>query len=172
VRKSRRIPTVGPGNEPMQVRLYVQAVGDHWAAMIVADDVPPPRPNEIKGNAFFADTPEEAERLVKAHLALSEPANGRSTTVAQQGKSDELVTLQELVVSNAYEIVDLIAALERKGIRIQTEVLTELTRRTEISVTSMRSHREGTPPNCVARITWENVPTSTPRSRVTRSNLQ
>lgn len=50
-------------------------VEDHWAAMIVPDDATPPEPNEIKGNAFFADTPEEAERLGKRYLGLSEPAN-------------------------------------------------------------------------------------------------
>jgi hypothetical protein len=33
--------------------------------------------------------------------------------VAQQGKSDELVTLQELAVSNAYEIAPLVAATLR-----------------------------------------------------------
>ena len=92
--------------------------------------------------------------------------------MAQQGKSDELVTLQELAVSNADEIVDLISVLECKGILIQAEVLKELTRRTEMSGTLMRLHREGASPKCVAPITWENVPTFTPRSRVTRANLQ
>jgi hypothetical protein len=36
--------------------------------------------------------------------------------MARQGKSDELVTLQELAVSSAYEIAALVAVLERKGI--------------------------------------------------------
>jgi hypothetical protein len=48
--------------------------------------------------------------------------------VAQQGKSDELVTLQELAVSNAYEIAALVAVLERKGLVTQTEVLEEIKR--------------------------------------------
>ena len=39
--------------------------------------------------------------------------------MAQQGKSDELVTLQELAVSNAYEIAALVAVLERKGLVTQ-----------------------------------------------------
>jgi hypothetical protein len=39
--------------------------------------------------------------------------------MAQQGKADELVTLQELAVSNAYEIAALVAVLERKGILTQ-----------------------------------------------------
>jgi hypothetical protein len=43
--------------------------------MIVGDDTTPPGPNELKEVAFFADTPEEAERLAKAYLGLSEPAN-------------------------------------------------------------------------------------------------
>ena len=39
--------------------------------------------------------------------------------MAQQGKPDELVTLQELAVSNAYEIAALVAVLKRKGILTQ-----------------------------------------------------
>jgi hypothetical protein len=37
--------------------------------------------------------------------------------VAQQGKSDALVSLQELAVSNAYEIAALVTVLERNGLR-------------------------------------------------------
>jgi len=48
--------------------------------------------------------------------------------VAQQGNADELVTLQELAVSNAYEIAALVALLERKGILTQQEVLEEIAR--------------------------------------------
>lgn len=40
----------------------------------------------------------------------------------------ELVTLQELAVSNAYEIAALVTVLERKGILTQQEVLEEITR--------------------------------------------
>jgi len=53
--------------------------------------------------------------------------------VAQRGQSEELVTLQELAVSNAYEIAALVAVLERKGILTQTEVLEETTRLREKS---------------------------------------
>jgi len=42
--------------------------------------------------------------------------------VAQQGKSDELVALQELAISNAYEIAALVGVLERKGILTQQEL--------------------------------------------------
>ena len=44
------------------------------------------------------------------------------------GDSEKLMTLQELVVSNAYEIAALVAVLERKGILTQQEVLDEITR--------------------------------------------
>jgi hypothetical protein len=47
-------------------------------------------------------------------------------TVAQQGNVDELVTLQELAVSSAYEIAALVAVLERKGLLTQQEVLEEI----------------------------------------------
>ncbi len=48
--------------------------------------------------------------------------------MAEQWKSDDLVTLQELAVSNAYEIAALIAILERKGILTHAEVLDEIDR--------------------------------------------
>lgn len=42
--RCRRPLTLTPDNEPMWVRLYVREVGDAWAAMIVADEAPPPGP--------------------------------------------------------------------------------------------------------------------------------
>ncbi len=48
--------------------------------------------------------------------------------MAELGKSDDLVTLQELAVSNAYEIAALVAVLERKGILTHGEVLDEIAR--------------------------------------------
>ena len=48
--------------------------------------------------------------------------------MAQQEKPVELLTLQELAVSNSYEIAALVAVLERKGILTQQEVLAEITR--------------------------------------------
>ena len=42
--------------------------------------------------------------------------------MAQQGKPDDLITLQELAVSNADEIAALVAVLERKGILPQEVV--------------------------------------------------
>ena len=48
--------------------------------------------------------------------------------MAQQGKPDDLITLQELAASNAYEIAALVAVLERKGILTQQEVLEEIVR--------------------------------------------
>ncbi len=51
--------------------------------------------------------------------------------MAEQGKPNELVTLQELTVSNAYEISAVIAILVRKGILTHAEVLDEITRQRE-----------------------------------------
>ena len=48
--------------------------------------------------------------------------------MAQQGKPDDLITFQELAVSNSYEIAALVALLERKGLITQAEVLDEITR--------------------------------------------
>jgi hypothetical protein len=75
MRKSRRILTVSPDNDPMQIRLYAQPIGDRWAAMIVGDEGPSPGPDELRGQGFFGDTAEEAEQLAKAYLGMSEPAN-------------------------------------------------------------------------------------------------
>ncbi len=69
-----------------------------------------------------------AERQALANLGRSEPANIRSISVAEQGKPSDLVILQELAVSNAYEIAAVVAVLERKGILTGQEVLDEIAR--------------------------------------------
>ena len=48
--------------------------------------------------------------------------------MAQQGKPDDLITFQELAVSNSYEIAALVALLEPKRLITQAEVLDEITR--------------------------------------------
>ncbi len=62
-------------NEPLWVRLYVDEIGEVWAAMIVGDAVLPPEPGRLIGLAFFGPTCEEAEQKAKAYLGLSEPKN-------------------------------------------------------------------------------------------------
>jgi uncharacterized membrane protein YciS (DUF1049 family) len=54
--------------------------------------------------------------------------------VAQQGNTDELVTLQELAVSSAYEIAALVAVLERKGLLTQQEVLEEIAKMKQATI--------------------------------------
>ena len=71
----RRLLTLSPDHEPLWVRLYIHQIGDKWAAMIVADDAPSPEPGPLTGQAFFGDTPEEAEQMAKAYLGCAEPAN-------------------------------------------------------------------------------------------------
>jgi hypothetical protein len=46
--------------------------------------------------------------------------------VAEQANPKELVTLQELAVSNAYETAALVAVIERKGLVTQAGVLAEI----------------------------------------------
>jgi hypothetical protein len=36
--------------------------------MIVAEDVKPPKPGELKGTTFFGDTPSEAKELTLRYL--------------------------------------------------------------------------------------------------------
>jgi hypothetical protein len=71
----RRLLTLGPENEPLWVRLFVQRIGEVWAAMIPGNDVPSPGPGELKGLAFFAATREEAEREALVYVGLSERVN-------------------------------------------------------------------------------------------------
>ena len=66
---------LGPAHEPLWVPLYVHPIGDRWAGRILADSVDPPGPEELKGLVLFADTAAEAERMAKAFLRMSEPAN-------------------------------------------------------------------------------------------------
>jgi hypothetical protein len=70
--RSHRLRTLGPDDEPLWVRLYVQPLGGEWAAMIVADGVLPFEPEELKGTVFFGATADEAEGLAKAYLALND----------------------------------------------------------------------------------------------------
>ena len=112
----------------MWVQLSARLIGERWAEMIFPDGVEPPEPEELKGLVHFADTAAEAERLAKAFLGLGEPANWRTPPVAQQGKPDVLVTLQELSVSNACEITALVAVPEPKGLMTEAEALEEINR--------------------------------------------
>ncbi len=45
--RPRRILTFDPDNEPFWVRLYVQEIDEVWAAMIAADGVLPPEPDDL-----------------------------------------------------------------------------------------------------------------------------
>ncbi len=107
---------LAPDNEPLWVRLSGQQGEDRWAAMSVAEDGPPPEQGQLKGVAFFGLTPRtRSGRRWRTWERLSPRTEG-GILMAEQGKSGELVTLQELAVSNAYEIAALVAILERKGI--------------------------------------------------------
>jgi hypothetical protein len=75
MRKSIRIVTAGPDHEPMQIRLYVQPIGERWAAMIVGNECLSPGPDELRGQGFFGDTAEDAEQLAKAYLGMGEGRN-------------------------------------------------------------------------------------------------
>ncbi len=72
---SRRLLTVGPAHEPLWLRLFLHQLGDRWAAMILADDAPPPAPGTVKGLGLFADMPEEAEHAARVYLGCVEPTN-------------------------------------------------------------------------------------------------
>lgn len=62
--------------------------------------------------------------------------------MAQHGKPDALVTLQELAVSKAYEMEALVAGLEWKGLITQGEVLEKIKRLKERTGTVRSKHPE------------------------------
>jgi hypothetical protein len=66
--KRSRLLTLDLDSEPLWVRLYVQPHGDHWATMIVGDDVLPPEPGTLTGLTFFGAIHDEVERGGKATL--------------------------------------------------------------------------------------------------------
>jgi len=68
----RRLLALGPDNDPLWLRLYVQPYAARWVAMIVGDEVPPPDPDTVTGLTFFGATPDEAEQEAKVYVGLSE----------------------------------------------------------------------------------------------------
>ena len=71
----RRVLTQGPSNEALWGEVYTRRIGDRWAAMILRDDDTPPGYEELKGVAFFADTPEEAEQGALVYLGMCSECN-------------------------------------------------------------------------------------------------
>ena len=64
----RRLLTLAPDDEPLWVRLYVQPYENHWAAMLVGEDVPPPDPSTLTGLTIFGAIRDEVEWGAKATL--------------------------------------------------------------------------------------------------------
>jgi hypothetical protein len=70
-----RLLTLGPSEESLWVKVYVRQIGERWVAMILRDDDPPPRSEELRGMAFFGDTPEEAEQEAMRYLGMDVEQN-------------------------------------------------------------------------------------------------
>jgi hypothetical protein len=56
---------LGPDCEGVPVGPCIQPVGDGWAATGLAAEVLLPEPGELKGLAFFVETPGEAEQKAR-----------------------------------------------------------------------------------------------------------
>ena len=65
---THRLLTVGPGNEPLWLRLNVQPYADRRGAMLVGEDVPPPDPSTLTGLTIFGAIRDEVEWGAKATL--------------------------------------------------------------------------------------------------------
>ena len=63
-----RLLTLGPSEEALWVKVYVHPIGERWVAMILRDDAPPPGCEELRGTAFFGDTPAAAKELALRYL--------------------------------------------------------------------------------------------------------
>jgi hypothetical protein len=112
----RRPLMSSPKSEPQWGRLYVQEIEATWAAMIVPETESPPEPGRLQGIALL-----RGHRRGGKAAGAQAPGRGRiialgGLVMAKPGDPSELVTLQELAVSNASEIAALVAVLERKGI--------------------------------------------------------
>jgi hypothetical protein len=70
-----RLLTLGPSEEALWVKVYVRPIGERWAALILRDDAPPPGCEELRGTAFFGDTPEEAEQEALEYLGMCAERN-------------------------------------------------------------------------------------------------
>ena len=70
-----RLPTLGPSDELLWVKVYVRQIGERWVAMILRDDDPPPGSEDLRGIAFFGDTPEEAEQEALEYLGICAERN-------------------------------------------------------------------------------------------------
>jgi hypothetical protein len=70
-----RLLTLGPSEEALWVKVYVRQLGERWVAMILRDDDPPPGREELRGIAFFGDTPEEAEQEALEYLGMDVEQN-------------------------------------------------------------------------------------------------
>jgi hypothetical protein len=64
--KRNRLLALGPDNGPLWLRLYVQPVGDQWAAMLAGAEAPPPDAGTLTGLMVFGATLEQAEGKAKA----------------------------------------------------------------------------------------------------------
>ena len=70
---SRLLLTLTPDHELLYVRLHIHQIGDRWAAVLLADEEPPPEAGVLKGLAFFGATPEEAEHAAELYLGSGAP---------------------------------------------------------------------------------------------------
>ena len=73
--RDHRLLTLGPSEEPLWGKVSVRPIGERWAAMILRDDDPPSGCEELRGIAFFGDTPEAAEQEALDYLGVRAEQN-------------------------------------------------------------------------------------------------
>lgn len=66
----RRLLTRRPNDEAVWRTIHMRPIDERWVAMILTDGEHPPGPDEFRGIALFADTPEQAEAMALKHLGL------------------------------------------------------------------------------------------------------
>ena len=68
-----RLLKVGPDNELLWVRLYVHPYGERWAAMLVSDNVRPPRSPHANGVDLLWRDPRRGRTGREGHTRAVQP---------------------------------------------------------------------------------------------------
>jgi hypothetical protein len=72
---SRRILTLGPRAESAWAWFSIRPLGSSWGAILLKEQGPPLRADELRGMCIVGDPPVEAMELALEYLGMSVPGN-------------------------------------------------------------------------------------------------
>ena len=88
--RMRRFQIHGPDDEPVWRTIHVRPIDNRWVAMILDNDAQAPGPDELRGIALFAATPEAAEAMALNHLGLDPERTQHPTSPLSAGPPRQL----------------------------------------------------------------------------------